>query len=95
MATKSRPKQNQKKRAEATAGPFPLAEEVRTYEAHLAGWADREGQFVLIKGRDILGFYPRHEEALEAAYDQLGDGPFLVKQILLHEPIYQLGHIEF
>ena len=93
MATKSRPKQNQKK-AEATAGPFPLAEEVRTYEAHLAGWAEREGQFVLIKGRDLLGFYPCHEEALEAAYDQLGDGPFLVKQILLHEPTYQLGHVE-
>jgi hypothetical protein len=94
MATKSRPKQDQKKRTEATTGPFPLAEEVKTYEAHLAGWADREGQFVLIKGSDILGYYPCREEALEAAYDQLGGGPFLVKQILLHEPIYQLGHIE-
>ena len=81
-------------RSESTAGPFPLAEEVTTYETHLATWADREGQFVLIKGRDVLGYYPRHEEAMEAAYGQLGDGPFLVKQILLHEPIYQLGHIE-
>jgi hypothetical protein len=94
MATKSRPQRNQKTRAGTTAGPFPLAEEVRTSEALLTGWAEHEGQFVLIKGRNILGFYSRHEEALDAAYDQLGDGPFLVKQILLHEPIYQLGQIE-
>jgi hypothetical protein len=94
MVTKNRPKRGPKKRAEATAGPFPLAEEERTYEAQLAGWADREGQFVLIKGGKILGFCPRQEEALEAGYDQLADQPFLVKQILLHEPIYHLGHIE-
>ena len=94
MATKSRPKKSPKRGPETTAGPFPLAEEVRTYEANLVGWSDREGQFVLIKGRDIVGFYPRHEEALEAAYDEVGEGPFLVKQILLHEPIYQLGQIE-
>jgi hypothetical protein len=94
MATKSRPKQNSTTRAETAAASFPLAEEVRTYDAHLAGWADREGQFVLIKGRDIIGFYPRYEEALEAGYERLGDGPFLVKQIILHEPVYQLGQIE-
>ena len=81
-------------RPKQAASPFPLAEEVKTYEAHLPGWADREGQFVLIQGRDVLGFYPRHEDALEAGYDQLGGGPFLVKQILAHEPIYQLGHVE-
>jgi len=76
-------------------GDFPLAEEVATYEAHLPGWADREGQFVLIKGRDVLGFYPSYEEALEAGYDQLGLGPFVVKQILADEPIYNLGRVEF
>jgi hypothetical protein len=94
MTTKSRPKQARKNEAKASASPFPLAEEVRTYEAHLPGWADRQGQFVVIRGRDVLGFYPCHEDALEAGYDQLGSGPFLVKQILAREPIYQLGHIE-
>lgn len=89
MSTKSRPKQSCKKSTEATADPFPLADEVKTFEAHLSGWSDREGQFVLIKGRHILGFYPRHDEALESAYEQLGAGPFLVKQVLLHEPIHQ------
>ena len=94
MATKSRPKQHTKKKLEASATPFPLKEEVRTYEAHLPRWTDREGQFVLIKGREVLGIYLRREDALAEAYDRLGSGPFLVKQILVHEPIYQLGRVE-
>lgn len=94
MATKSRRKTDQKTGAEATVGTFPLAEEVTTYEAQLQGWLEREGQFVLIKRREVLGFFPRYEEALKAGYEQLGNEPFLVKQILRHEPTYQVGHIE-
>jgi hypothetical protein len=74
----------------AVIGDFPLVEEMTTYEALLPGWADREGHFVLIKGRDVLGFYHCYEDALEAGYDQLGRGPFLVKQILADEPIYNV-----
>jgi hypothetical protein len=94
MTTKSRAKRDKKKQAEATIGDSPLAEEVTTYDSHLPGWADREGQFVLIKGRDVLGFYTRDEDALEAGYSRLGSGPFLVKQILFLEPIYELGRVE-
>ena len=94
MTTKGRIHKNQRKKAAATGGTFPLVVEVETYESRLRGWADREGQFVLIKGRRVLGFYPGTEAALEAGYDQFGDEPFLVKQILQHEPIYQLGHVE-
>jgi hypothetical protein len=93
MTTKSRPQRKKQKDSGATAGPLRLAGEVSTYEAHLPAWVDREGRFVLIKGQDVLGVYPRYEEAPEAGYDQLGSGPFLVKQILVHEPIYQLGHV--
>jgi hypothetical protein len=94
MTTKGRPTQARKDEAKASTSPFPLTQDLNTYEAHLPGWADRQGQFVLIRGRDVLGFYPCHDDALEAGYDQLGSGPFLVKQILAHEPIYQLGQIE-
>jgi hypothetical protein len=93
MTAKSRPKKDRMKEAEASAGPIPLAEEVRTYEAHLTDWTEREGQFVLIKGQDVLGFYACLEAALEAGYDRFGADPFLVKQVLVHEPVYQLGHI--
>ena len=94
MTTKGRPTHARKDEAKASTSPFPLTQELKTYEAHLPGWADRQGQFVLIRGRDVLGFYPCHDDALEAGYDQLGSGPFLVKQILAYEPIYQLGQIE-
>jgi hypothetical protein len=49
---------------------------------------------VLIKGREVLGFYPRYEEALEAGYDRFEANRFLVKQILMYEPTYQLGRVE-
>jgi hypothetical protein len=75
------------------AGRFPLAAEVETFEAHLSDWADRPGQFVLIRGRDVLGFFPRYEEALEAGYERFGDGPFLVKEIQPDEPVRRLGHV--
>ncbi len=94
MATKSRSKEDQKTRSGATPGFFPLTEEVTTYEANLAEWSNRAGQFVLIKHRDVLGFYSRHEEALEAGYERLGNETFLVKQILRDELIYQVGHVE-
>ncbi len=93
MAAKSKAEQARKKKTKASTGSFALTQELKTYEANLAGWADRQGQFVLIRGRDILGFYPCHDDALEAGYDRFGSGPFLVKQILADEPIYQLGHI--
>ncbi len=48
----------------------------------------------MIRGRDVLGFYTRHDEALDAGYHLLGNAPFLVKQILAREPIYQLGQID-
>jgi hypothetical protein len=73
---------------------FALAEEVATFEAHLPGWGDHEGQFVLIKGRDVLGFYPSRDEALDAGYDQLGMVPMLVKQVLADEPIYNVDRIK-
>jgi hypothetical protein len=94
MTAKIRAKQGLKKDAEGNGGSDPLAEEVSTYEAHVPVWADREGQFVLIKGREVLGFYPRYEEALEAGYDRFEASQFLVKQILMHEPVYQLGRVE-
>jgi hypothetical protein len=95
MAKSTRTKVDRMKRDETMDDSFPLAEEVRTYESHRPGWLDREGQFVLIKGRNVLGFYSRYEQAMEAAYHQLGNDDFLVKQIAQYERIYNLGSVEF
>ena len=94
MATKNRTKRAQNTQNEPAAEPFPLAEEVETYEAHLPEWLDREGQFVLIKGREIIVFFTGDAEAFEAGYKRFGAGPFLVKQICQHEPIHQIGNVE-
>jgi hypothetical protein len=93
MAKGTRTKVGRKTREGSVDDSFVLAEEVRTYETHLPGWVDREGQFVLIKDRDVLGFYPRYEQAMEAGYKRIADGPFLVKQIAQYEPIYNLGNV--
>ena len=94
MAKQARNRAVRKKRAETVDDSFPLVEEVRTYESHLPGWLGREGQFVLIKGRQVLGFLPMYELALAAGYRQLGNVDFLVKQIARFEPIYNLGNVD-
>jgi hypothetical protein len=95
VAKRTRTKVERKKTDETMDDSFPLAEEVRTYESHLPGWLDREGQFVLIKGSEVLGFYPLYELALEAGYRRMGNEDFLVKQITQYEPIYNVGNVVF
>ena len=62
-----------------------LAEEIRTYNTRLAEWADREGQFVLIGGTEVCGFFETYEEALAEGYGRFGLVPFLVKKVLRHQ----------
>ena len=59
----------------------PLKEETRTYESLVAQWAEHEGQFVLIHGSDVIGFYRSSEEALTAGYERFGVAAFLVKEV--------------
>lgn len=56
-------------------------EEVRTYESLVAQWAEHEGQFVLIRGTDVIGFYPSYEEALTAGYERFGVATFFVREV--------------
>lgn len=60
----------------------PLAEESRTYEAGVAQWAEEHaGEFVLIHGTEVVGFYPTNEKALTEGYMRFGVAPFFVKQV--------------
>jgi hypothetical protein len=47
-----------------------------------------EGQFVVIRGEEIAGVWPTYEEALAAGYQRFGLTPFLVKQVLITDPVY-------
>ena len=64
----------------------PLAEEHRTYEANVARWAEEhDGEFVLIRGTEVVGFYETSEQALSEGYQSFGIAPFFVKQVSRRE----------
>ena len=57
--------------------------ELKTYEQqrdHLLGTA--EGKFVLIRNDKVIGVYDSKMDAIAQGYQQFGNVPFLVKQIL-------------
>ena len=63
-----------------------LDAELETYEQnrdHLLGTA--EGKFVLIHGSQVIGVYDSKMEAIAAGYQQFGNVPFLVEQIVKTE----------
>ena len=60
-----------------------LAKELETYEAKLENLlGSREGKFVLVYGEDILGTFDSQMDAVARGYLELGNVPFLVKQVL-------------
>jgi hypothetical protein len=68
----------------------PLALEWATYLAHKQELLRQEGQWVVIRGEQILGIRASYEEALRLGYEKAGYVDFLVHQILTNEPIYLL-----
>jgi hypothetical protein len=63
--------------------PTGLEEELTTYESHraeLLGAA--RSKYVLIKGTRIVDTFESVQDALKRGYDEFGNEPFLVKQVL-------------
>jgi hypothetical protein len=69
----------------------PLAAELITYRDRLDDLLQHKGQYVVIKGREIAGFFRDRRSAVEAAIAAYGPGPFLVKKIVEKEPIRRIG----
>jgi hypothetical protein len=62
-----------------------LATELATYNAQLPNMLrEHEGQFVLIHGDTVVGFWPTHEEAYYAGCERFGAPPFLVMPVVQH-----------
>lgn len=60
-----------------------LATEVQVFNEHIAEWRKTHmGQFVLIKGDAVIGFFPTLEHAFRAGTGRFGLEPFLVRQIV-------------
>jgi len=64
-----------------------LRKEMETFNAEkdrLLGTS--EGKFVLIHGDEVVGVYESKNDAIAQGYQQFGNVPFLVKQILRIDP---------
>lgn len=60
-----------------------LSEELKTYEANLESLLGaHEGKFVLIHDDRVLGAFDSQMDAITGGYRQLGNVPFLVKQVV-------------
>jgi len=70
-----------------------LDKELETFQRQLpALLKDHPGEFVLIHGEDIAGFFQTEDEGYEAGCERFHLDPFLVKQVLEKEPEQSLFH---
>jgi hypothetical protein len=71
-----------------------IAEEIATYKAHkLEMVAEHEGEFVLIKGNEIIGFFPDDASAVREGRRRFGVVPMLVKQITAIERVIYIPNV--
>jgi hypothetical protein len=69
-----------------------LASELEFYKLRKGDWLPQHsGHYVVVKGRDVLGFYPGFVDAYSAGARAWGPNTdFLVKQVLEFEPIFSI-----
>ena len=67
-----------------------LSTELGYYALHKKEWISQEpGKYVVIKDRDVLGFYSSFQDAFRAGAVKYGlETDFLVKQIIEREPVF-------
>jgi hypothetical protein len=67
-----------------------LATELEIFTLHKQEWVKSNlGDFVVIAGTTVAGFFPDYELAFRAGLQQVRRGEnFLVKQIWAEEPVY-------
>lgn len=70
-----------------------LSKEVQTYNDHVSEWGGHEGEYVLIRGTRVVGFFEGYEEALSHGYSEFGVVPFLVKKILPEPRVIQVSRL--
>jgi hypothetical protein len=70
----------------------PFSKELAYYEVHKPQWLTSHlGDFVVVCGENLGGFFPNYEEALKAGIQRFGIGSeFLIKQIWEHEPVFAI-----
>ena len=70
-------------------GKSTLKPELRFYRMNKRQWLrSHSGEFVVISGTTVAGFYPDYEAAFRAGVRRFGSRDFLIKQIFAKEPVY-------
>jgi len=65
-----------------------LREEIAFFDSMRAEWLkDHGGEWALVRGRELLGFFPSLEEAYTHGRDRFGNDPFLVKRVVPSDPV--------
>jgi hypothetical protein len=71
-----------------------LAEEMAAYRGRLPTLLrEHDGQFVLIKGTEVIGVFHDRSQALREGYQRFGVIPFLVRQITASGPVVYLPNV--
>jgi len=64
------------------AAPKALKDELAFYEQHKPGLLKTHpGQYVLVKGADLIGVFPTQSEAYKEGFRRFGRASFLVKKV--------------
>jgi hypothetical protein len=73
-----------------STSPMRLDAEIELYEKHKSEWLkSHRDEFVVVKGNQVLGFFTNFHQAYLAAANRYGmDTDFLVKRVVLHEPVF-------
>lgn len=65
-----------------------LDHETAVFAKHIDEWRKAHlGQVVLVKGDDVIGFYPSLEQAFREGTSRFGLEPFLVRQIVPNDVV--------
>ena len=81
-------------RGYATWGLEALADDLATYRAHLAEMAkEHEGEYVLIREGEIIGFFPDSSSAVREGYRRFGIVPFLAKEVTATERVVYIPNV--
>lgn len=70
--------------------PEVLSEELSFFEEKRAEWLQLyPGQFVLVKGRELVGTFTTFQEAYAEGVKRFGNVPMLIRQVLPNDPVEQ------
>ena len=81
-------------KAAANVSIAALTEEMATFRDRLPELLrEHEGEFVLIKGTEIVGVFFDRSAALREGYRRFGIVPLLVRQIVASDPVVYLPNV--